>query len=99
MVISDGEDEGGDEGGGGVLVQAQPFTGQLADEEQADQGVAELEPRVAFHKSSSSFQLRPCLHAVGKGVQAINYPDEKRKSWVATFLVRRRFATGAQGLC
>ena len=50
MVISDGEDGGGDEVGGGVLVQAQPFTGQLADEEQADQGVAELEPRVAFHK-------------------------------------------------
>ena len=47
----------------------------------------------------SSFQLRPCLHAVGKGVQAINYLTEKRKSWVATFLVRRRFATGAQGLC
>ena len=69
-----GGGEGGDVGGGegdGVLVQAQPFTGQLAHGGQADQGVAELEPGIDFH---NFFFL-----VVGKG-EAYQL-SEKRKSW------------------
>ena len=51
MISNEGE-EADDDVGGGVLDQAQPFTGQLAQEEQADQGVAELEPRIHFHNFS-----------------------------------------------
>ena len=62
-----------------MVVQAQPFTGQLAHGGQADQGVAELEPGICFH-NFFFFLTASCL-VVGKG-QGINYLQaEKRKSW------------------
>ena len=73
-VVEGGEGDGvlGD----GVLVQAQPFTGQLAHGGQADQGVAELEPGIDFQ---NFFFIASAL-VVGKG-EGINYLlDEKRKS-------------------
>ena len=76
-----------------MLDQAQPFTGQLAQEEQADQGVAGLEPRIHFHNFSRGLD---CMR-LRKGRLSIILL--KRKSWAATFLVSRRFATAAQGLC
>ena len=62
MISNEGE-EADDDVGGGVLDQAQPFTGQLAQEEQADQGVAELEPRIHFH--NFFFFPAPVLPACG----------------------------------
>ena len=55
-----------DDVGGGVVVQAQPFTGQLAHGGQADQGVAELEPGIAFHNFFFFFFTASGL-VLGKG--------------------------------
>ena len=69
-----------------MVVQAQPFTGQLAHGGQADQGVAELEPGIAFHNFFFFFTASGLVVGKGEGMAKKRKSWELRPSWLAVDL-------------